>query len=42
MRRVTRALRGLEDSWVGDLIGVVCLFAGLWLALVAAFVLEGR
>lgn len=33
MRRIGRATRALDDHWIGDAIGVVCLFAGLWLAL---------
>lgn len=40
MRRLVRALRALDDHWLGDLIGAVCLFTSLWLALVAGAVLQ--
>lgn len=40
MGRVLRALRALDDHWLGDLIGAFCIFAGLWLALVAGAVLQ--
>lgn len=33
-RGAWRALRRLEDHWVGDLIGAVCLLLSLWLGLV--------
>ena len=35
-RWLVRANRRIEDSWVGDLIGVVSLFGLLWIGLVAA------
>jgi hypothetical protein len=38
--RFRRAVAWLEDSWVGDLIGVVCLFAAGWLGLVIVGVLQ--
>ncbi len=25
-----RLLRALDDHWIGDLLGVLCLFGGLW------------
>ncbi len=39
-RAVRRAIRALDDHWLGDLIGAVCLFAILWGGLVAAWVLS--
>lgn len=39
-RWLVRANRRIEDSWVGDLIGVVSLFGLLWIGLVAAAVFE--
>ncbi len=38
--RVRGALAWLEDSWVGDLIGVICLFGMGWMGLVAVGVLQ--
>lgn len=35
-----RAARRLDDHWIGDLIGAVCLFGMLWIGLVAAMVFE--
>jgi len=35
-----RAARRLDDHWIGDLIGAVCLFALLWMGLVIAMVFE--
>lgn len=40
MKLLVRALRALNDHWLGDLIGALCLFAALWLGLVAAAVLQ--
>lgn len=40
MMRFIRALRALEDHWLGDLIGALSLFAALWLGLVAGAVLQ--
>lgn len=40
MRRFVRALRALDDHWLGDLIGAACLLGTLWLALVAGAVLQ--
>lgn len=40
MTRFIRALRALDDHWLGDLIGVSCLFAILWLPLMAGAVLQ--
>jgi len=40
MMRFIRALRALEDHWLGDLIGALCLFAGLWLGLLAGAVVQ--
>jgi hypothetical protein len=39
MNRFWRVLRALDDHWAGDLLGVLCLFAGLWLGLMAGEVL---
>ena len=39
-RWLVRVNRRIEDSWVGDLIGAVSLFAMLWIGLVAAAVFE--
>lgn len=30
MARMMRAVRRLNDHWIGDLIGAVCLFGMLW------------
>lgn len=38
--RLLRALRALEDHWLGDLIGALSLFAALWLGLVAGAVMQ--
>lgn len=35
--RGCRLLRALEDHWIGDLIGVLSLFAGLWLGLLLGY-----
>lgn len=40
LRRLLRAARAFEDSWVGDLVGVICLFATLYIALVAGWALQ--
>ncbi|WP_333827754.1 hypothetical protein [Pararhodobacter sp.] len=40
MKLFVRALRALDDHWLGDLIGAFCLFGLLWLALVAGTVLQ--
>ena len=37
---LTRAARRLDNHWIGDLIGAVCLFGMLWIGLVAAMVFE--
>jgi len=39
-RRFIRVVRALDDHWIGDLIGVASLFATLWVALVAGWVLQ--
>lgn len=39
-RSLIRAARRLDDHWIGDLIGAVCLFGMLWIGLVAAMVFE--
>jgi len=39
-QRLMAASRWLDDHWIGDLIGVVCLFGGLWLGLMIAEVLQ--
>lgn len=33
MARLKRALARIEDHWLADLIGVVCIFALLWFGL---------
>ncbi|MDO5706914.1 MAG: hypothetical protein Q4G49_17825 [Paracoccus sp. (in: a-proteobacteria)] len=38
--RIRRANAWLENSWLGDLIGAVCLFATLYLLLIAGAVLS--
>ena len=35
-----RAAQRLDDHWIGDLIGALCLFGMLWIGLVAAMVFE--
>ena len=40
VRRAARAIRTLEDHWIGDLIGAVCLFGSVWILLVAGWVLQ--
>jgi hypothetical protein len=30
----------LDDHWIGDLTGALCLFGMLWIGLVAAMVFE--
>lgn len=39
-RWLVRAARRLDDHWIGDLIGALCLFGMLWIGLVAAMVFE--
>jgi hypothetical protein len=39
-RRLLDAARALDNHWIGDLIGAVSLFAMLWIALVAGWVLQ--
>ncbi len=40
LHRLIRVARALDDHWIGDLIGVASLFATLWVALVAGWVLQ--
>ncbi|MEZ5752845.1 MAG: hypothetical protein R3D60_13070 [Paracoccaceae bacterium] len=40
MKRIFGALRALDNHWLGDLLGVACLFGAFWLALVAGAVLS--
>lgn len=35
-----RAARALDDHWLGDLIGAVCLFALGWMGLAIGWVLQ--
>jgi len=35
-----RVIRRLDDHWIGDLIGVVCIFGLLWLGLWAVALLQ--
>jgi len=39
-QRLMVASRWLDDHWIGDLIGVLSLFGGLWLGLMIAEVLQ--
>lgn len=39
-RAVIRAARGLDDHWIGDLIGAVGLFALGWMGLAIGWVLQ--
>lgn len=39
-RWLIRASRRLDDHWIGDLIGALCLFGMLWIGLVAVMVFE--
>jgi len=39
MKRIFGALRALDDHWLGDLIGAVCLFGFIWIGLVAGAVM---
>ena len=39
-RRLVRVMNRIEHSWVGDLIGVVCLFALLWMLLLLGAAIE--
>jgi len=39
-RWLIRAAKRLDDHWIGDLIGALCLFGMLWIGLVAAMVFE--
>lgn len=41
MRRMLRALARLDDHWLGDLMGVACLFGGLWMGLLAIVAFGG-
>lgn len=38
-RGVRRAIRALDDHWIGDVLGVISLFVLLWMGLLAAAVL---
>ena len=40
MIRILRALRALDQSWLGDVIGAVCLFGLLYVGLLAGAVLQ--
>ncbi|MGP9791486.1 hypothetical protein [Roseinatronobacter sp. NSM] len=40
MRSIIRALRSLDDHWIGDLIGGVCLFGAMILLVIIAGVLS--
>lgn len=37
MHRVLKAARAIDDHWVGDLLGSVCLFAAAWGGLVIGY-----
>lgn len=39
MSAILRALTALDDHWLGDLIGAICLFFLLWAGLLAGAVL---
>jgi len=36
---IRRTIRRIDDHWLGDLIGVACLFGLLWIGLWAAALL---
>ncbi len=38
--RIIRAMRALDDHWLGDLIGAVCLFGTIFLMVIVAGVLS--
>jgi len=40
MRKLIAGARWLDNHWLGDLIGVLSLFGGLWLGLMIAEVLQ--
>ncbi|WP_420585820.1 hypothetical protein [Ruegeria sp.] len=40
LRAATRAVRRLDDHWIGDLIGAVAIFIMLWVGLLAGWVLS--
>lgn len=40
MKRFVRALRALDDHWLGDLIGALCLFGILYGFLLFGWVLS--
>lgn len=39
---IWRGLVALDDHWIGDLIGVICLFGLGYIGLVAAYILGGQ
>lgn len=41
MRRMLRALARLDDHWLGDVVGSLCLFALIPIGLFAALVFGG-
>lgn len=40
LTRIWAAMRRLEDSWLGDLIGTLCLVGIFWLLMMAVAVLQ--
>jgi hypothetical protein len=42
MRKLRDALRRLDDSWIGDLLGAISLFGLLYLGLFAGLVFGGQ
>lgn len=37
-----RLARALDDHWIGDLLGVLCLFGGLWGGFVLCYGMGGQ
>lgn len=35
--KLLRCLRAVEDHWVGDLIGALCLFGSAWLLMLIGY-----
>ncbi len=42
MRKLRDALRRLDDSWIGDLLGALSLFGLLYIGLFAGLVFGGQ
>lgn len=37
VRAIWRVLRALDDHWIGDLIGGLCLFGSMWILFLLAW-----